>query len=198
MSHAPANNYFGFQYGNGANNYNGADNGFGGWFSYNGTFVNANSTSIQTVNGAGDFAFEMDCCPDYEIVRCWTAMDCSGNTVEHCQTISFAPIADGNDGNVAEQPSYEAEADKGGHVTVYPNPAVDQTNFVFKAVESGKAMIEIYDLAGDKVASVYTASVEAGNEYKTTFNAGSLATGVYMYKLVNGNSVEMGRLIIKK
>ncbi|MFM9003924.1 MAG: hypothetical protein ACKOSR_00185, partial [Flavobacteriales bacterium] len=34
LAHAPANNYFGFQLGDGANNYNAADNGFGGWFSY--------------------------------------------------------------------------------------------------------------------------------------------------------------------
>ncbi|MEZ4798233.1 MAG: hypothetical protein R2809_00350 [Flavobacteriales bacterium] len=38
LSHAPSNNYFGFQKGDGANNYNGADNGFGGWFTYNGFF----------------------------------------------------------------------------------------------------------------------------------------------------------------
>ena len=44
LSHAPSSNYFGFQLGDGANNYNGADNGFGGWFTYNGTFVNGTQT----------------------------------------------------------------------------------------------------------------------------------------------------------
>ncbi|MFM7726344.1 MAG: hypothetical protein ACKO7B_06565, partial [Flavobacteriales bacterium] len=43
LVHAPSNNYFGYQLGDGANNYNAADNAFGGWFSYNGSFrANAN------------------------------------------------------------------------------------------------------------------------------------------------------------
>jgi hypothetical protein len=198
LSHAPSNKYFGFQLGDGANNYNAADNGFGGWFTYSGSFVNANSSAIQTVTGAGDFAFELDCCPEYQIVRCWTAMDCSGNMVEHCQTISF----EGSDIieviNPTTPESTEAEVSKESNVSVYPNPATDQANFEFSAVETGKATIDFYDLAGARVASIYTASVEAGNEYKTTFDAGTLATGVYTYRLTNGSTVEMGRLIISK
>jgi hypothetical protein len=125
-------------------------------------------------------------------------MDCSGNMVEHCQTISF----EGSDIieviNPTTPESTEAEVSKESNVSVYPNPATDQANFVFSAVETGKATIDIYDLAGARVASIYTASVEAGNEYKTTFDAGTLATGVYTYRLTNGSTVEMGRLIISK
>jgi hypothetical protein len=67
LVHAPSNHYFGFQLGNGANNYNGADNGFGGWFSYNGIFRTQYEDQLLNVSGAGDFALELDCCPDYVI-----------------------------------------------------------------------------------------------------------------------------------
>jgi hypothetical protein len=188
--------------GDGANNYNGADNGFGGWFTYNGTFVNGTSNavapSVSNVNGGGDFAFELDCCPDYSVVRCWTSMDCSGNVVEYCQTISWEGSSNNGGSIQPVEPISSVEAAKEAMLAVYPNPAVDQATFVFKAAETGKSTIEIYDLAGSRVAMIYQNVVEAGNEYKTTYDASNLATGVYMYRMTNGNTTEMGRLIINK
>jgi hypothetical protein len=83
-------------------------------------------------------------------------------------------------------------------IEVYPNPAVDQATFIFKAAESGKTMIEIYDLAGARIAMIYSNVVEAGTEYRTTYDASALATGVYMYRMTNGSTTEMGRMIINK
>ncbi len=199
LNHAPSNNYFGFQLGNGANNYNAADNGFGGWFTYSGTFVLPNQTSISTVTGAGDFAFELDCCPDYSIVRCWTAFDCSGNEVSHCQTITFAGSTFNDDPIAPVAPSEETAAlEVATAVVVFPNPATDMTNFVFTASENGKATIEIFDLAGARVGMIYASEVVEGTEYKTSYETSNMATGVYMYRLTNGGKVEMGRLIINK
>jgi hypothetical protein len=201
LTHAPSSNYFGFQLGDGANNYNGADNGFGGWFTYNGVFVNGTVAGIapttSNVNGGGDLAFELDCCPDYQVVRCWTAMDCSGNTAEYCQTISFegSTVTPA----IAVETATTTVADsKESMIEVYPNPAVDQATFIFKAAESGKTMIEIYDLAGARIAMIYSNVVEAGTEYRTTYDASNLATGVYMYRMTNGSTSEMGRMIINK
>jgi hypothetical protein len=199
LSHAPSNNYFGFQLGDGANNYNNADNAFGGWFTYSGTFVLPNQTSISTVSGAGDFAFELDCCPDYSVVRCWTAFDCSGNEVSHCQTITFAGSTNNDDEVAPVTPSEEVAAlEVAPAVVVFPNPATDMTNFVFTASENGKATIEIFDLAGARVGMIYASEVVEGTEYKTSYETSNMATGVYMYRLTNGGKVEMGRLIINK
>lgn len=85
LEHAPDNLFYGFQVGAGANNVN-LNYGMGGWFSYDGVF-----NGVE-VDGTGDFAFDFDCCPQYEIERVWTATDCSGNTTVFTQTIFFEDL----------------------------------------------------------------------------------------------------------
>jgi hypothetical protein len=90
LTHAPSNEYFGFQIGVGANNYN-TDNGAGGWFNYSGVFLyEGQPVTGGQAGGIGDFAFGIDQCPDYSIVRTWTAIDCAGNTSSCSQTILFS------------------------------------------------------------------------------------------------------------
>ncbi|MFM7729339.1 MAG: hypothetical protein ACKO7B_21755, partial [Flavobacteriales bacterium] len=123
LSHAPANNYFGFQLGDGANNYNAANDGFGGWISYNGTFRTSSTAAFSNISGAGDIALELDCCPDYSIVRQWTAIDCSGNSVTCSQTISFSPTAAGNQGQSTTNNEAISTERFGTSINVAPNPA---------------------------------------------------------------------------
>jgi hypothetical protein len=105
LTHAPSNEYFGFQVGDGANNYNG-DNGAGGWFLYggDGDMFLENGVAILSGNfaqqGIGDFAFRVEDCPGYSIMRTWTAVDCEGNQSTCSQTITFASL----DNNVAGNP----------------------------------------------------------------------------------------------
>jgi hypothetical protein len=58
----------------------------GGWFFYEGMF------NGEAVDGSGDFAFDFDCCPQYQIERIWTATDCGGLTTSFTQTIVFADL----------------------------------------------------------------------------------------------------------
>jgi len=200
LVHAPANNYFGFQLGDGANNYNGADNGFGGWFSYSGSFRANSNQNFSNVSGAGDFAFELDCCPDYTIERQWTAVDCSGNTSTCTQTISFSADAPSNGGNEG-QATINTEAtsnERTSTIVVAPNPANSNALFTFKAAYAAKTSLEVFDLTGKKVADVFMGTVEAGASYNVNFNVSDLATGMYTYRLTNGSDVKIDRLIINK
>ncbi len=99
LHHAPSGYYYGFQVGVHANNLNG-ENGIGGWFTGEGELVE-NGVSQGDVSFSGDFAFDIDCCPRYEVVRTWTATDCAGNMTSWSQNISFANLlADDNNPNV--------------------------------------------------------------------------------------------------
>ena len=202
LVHAPSNNYFGFQLGDGANNYNGADNGFGGWFTYSGSLMVDNIAMGQggIVTGAGDFAFELDCCPRYEIVRCWTAYDCAGNVVSACQNISFegSTITDAiqpNNGNSEE----EIATDKGGiTLSVFPNPANENATFTFSSALKGRGKLEVFDVTGAKVAELFNNNIVDNTEYRVDLNVSVLSRGIYTYRITNGIDTEVGRLIVTK
>ncbi len=201
LNHAPANNYFGFQLGSGANNYNNASNGFGGWFSYNGYFQVNNTpygNNGGNVTGAGDLAFELDCCPQYYVVRQWTASDCSGNSSTCTQTITFNNQGNSNPQMPGQQSKPTMATDVVSTVSLAPNPAIDNTTFSFVPSSKGKSTLEIMSMTGAKVADVFVGTVEAGVEYKVTYNVSQLATGMYMYRLTNGDHTEVGRLIVSK
>ena len=80
-------------------------------------------------------------------------------------------------------------------VSAYPNPFRDNVNFVIASPESGKAVLEIYNLFGQKLQTVYEGFIYAGRSQVVQFNAGTTASAVLIYKLrINDNQVT-GRII---
>ncbi len=202
LSHAPSNFFYGYQVGVAANNVNG-NYGNGGWFYYEGSIVEPGLEPYE-VSGAGDFAFDADCCPTYEIVRTWTATDCSGNSISVSQTISFedlesAPITEGNGHNVNQSDVVESKGGSNVNIhKVYPNPAMERATFEFNVENDGRVVIAIYNLSGQQVATIFNQDVIGGTTNKVEFEAGNIAEGVYLYQITNGDSVITDRLIIKK
>ena len=197
LTHAPASEYFGFQLGEMANDRN-CNYGAGGWFSYNGIFRTQYEDQLLNVSGAGDFALELDCCPDYVIEREWSVYDYCGNYASCLQTISFSSNTGSNGGNTTIASEAVVSSKEGSTVAVSPNPANNNATFTFKAAYAAKTSLEVFDMTGKKVADVFVGSVEAGAEYRIDFNVGNLATGVYTYRLTNGTEVTIERLIISK
>ena len=199
VTHAPANNYFGFQYGDGANNLS-SGNGLGGWFNYGGVFLYNGQPVVSgggNISGAGDFAWEFDCCPDYYIVRCWSAMDCSGNEVSWCQTITFEDL-DGNIGggdDLIAEPQFEKDGII-SIVSVQPNPATDKSVITFTSELNGNLSLQVMDMTGRVVGDLFNNKVEAGLVYRADFNAISLESGTYMVRLSNGYEQKVERIQI--
>jgi hypothetical protein len=198
LVHAPANNYFGFQLGDGANNYNGAY-GFGGWFTYSGTFlVNGEQvTSGATVSGAGDFAFELDCCPNYTITRCWTAWDCTGNMVEYCQNITYGDMDNTFGDEVISAPVAARKGDI-AIVGVQPNPATEKSLISFSSEVDGKLSLQVMDMTGRVVANLFNNEVNAGVVYIADFNVAAIESGTYMIRLSNNSEQKIERIQVVK
>lgn len=67
----------------------------------------------------------------------------------------------------------------------YPNPFNPSTNIAFNIVEAGNISVDVFDLSGKKVATVYNGHMEAGT-HNMMFDASNLASGTYVYKMTNG------------
>ena len=86
ISHTPIDNSIGWQHGIGANNV-GPHLGLGGWMAFDGFYQNVSLDVSEEVQGAGDVAVDLNCCPTYLFTRTWNATDCAGNEASFSQEI---------------------------------------------------------------------------------------------------------------
>jgi hypothetical protein len=80
----------------------------------------------------------------------------------------------------------------------YPNPFNPTTNITFSLANSGYTTLKVYNILGNEVATLFNGNGEAGKLYIIKFDATKLSTGMYIYKLQNGNNVEVRKLTLVK
>ncbi|MGB5847849.1 MAG: T9SS type A sorting domain-containing protein, partial [Ignavibacteriaceae bacterium] len=68
----------------------------------------------------------------------------------------------------------------------YPNPFNPSTNIKYNIPESGIVKLAIYSMLGEEVAVLVDGMVQAGF-YEVTFDASSLPSGAYFYRLQSDN-----------
>jgi hypothetical protein len=79
----------------------------------------------------------------------------------------------------------------------YPNPFNPTTNISFTLGQGGHASLEIYDLLGQKVATLVDGTLPAGH-HVTSFTATDLPSGIYIYRLQAGQEVRSRTLTLIK
>jgi hypothetical protein len=84
-------------------------------------------------------------------------------------------------------------------VDVFPTSFSESTNFhvLASAIKFGKCSLEIYDLNSNKVQTV-NLPVSNNKEISYTFHKGNLATGMYIYRIWNDDTILYeGKLVIQ-
>jgi len=79
----------------------------------------------------------------------------------------------------------------------YPNPFNPSTKIKYSIPENSFVNLSVYNLLGEKVASLVDERKEPGN-YSVTFNAGNLPSGIYIYRLTAGNYEATKKFILLK
>jgi hypothetical protein len=77
----------------------------------------------------------------------------------------------------------------------YPNPFNAQTNISYTLPERGPVTLSIYNLLGQKVATLFEGVQEAG-EHKVVWDAAGAPSGVYFYRLAADEYVETRRMVL--
>jgi hypothetical protein len=79
----------------------------------------------------------------------------------------------------------------------YPNPFNPTTTIRYRLAESTAVTLTVYDMNGRVVSTLVNDRQNAG-EYTVAFDASSLASGVYVYRLVAGSHVFTQKLTLIK
>ena len=79
----------------------------------------------------------------------------------------------------------------------YPNPFNPSTTITYSVPKSTLVNISVYNIVGDKVATLVNMWKDAGN-YSLEFHKEKLASGIYFYRMKAGNFVETKKLILLK
>ena len=79
----------------------------------------------------------------------------------------------------------------------YPNPFNPSTVISYSIPKAANVTLKVYDVLGREVATLVN-QFQNANSYKVNFNASSLSTGVYIYKIVAGNYTMTKKMLLLK
>ena len=79
----------------------------------------------------------------------------------------------------------------------FPNPFNPSTTIKFSIPKSSFVTLKIYDISGREIQTLVNNNLPIG-AYNFTFDATEISSGVYFYKIVAGNFIEIKRMALVK
>ena len=133
-------------------------------------------------------------------------------TTTDIQSYSYADskVASGNYTYRLKQMDFDGSFEYSSEVTVvvtvplefvleqnYPNPFNPSTVIKYSIPENGFVTLDVYNLLGEKVASLVNGVQDAGR-YEIRFDASKLASGIYVYSLKSGSFNSDKKMLLMK
>jgi hypothetical protein len=145
---------------------------------------------------------------DNGTTRTWTAVDASGNSNTCSQTIPAAAPAPPAQTSVSNNSSSTQNAattavptpsisNNGGDIIIKatPNPFSNEVNFHFVSEIGGQANLDIYNMLGIKVASVFNGKVDVGIPYNVKYRPAKWSGDQLIYRITVAYKSVSGRLL---
>ena len=80
----------------------------------------------------------------------------------------------------------------------YPNPFNPSTIIKFAVAETQKTELKVFDILGNKVATLFNGIADGNKVYETEFYADNLSSGIYFYRLETETKVENRKMLLVK
>jgi hypothetical protein len=80
----------------------------------------------------------------------------------------------------------------------YPNPFNPTTEIQFTVPSSGRAVLKVFNVLGQEVATLFDGEAAVGMVHQAQFNASNLASGIYFSRLEFGGKVQMKKMVLLK
>ena len=84
------------------------------------------------------------------------------------------------------------------NVSIHPNPINSAGTISVLSVNDENMTVELYNIAGQKVSSVFKGDVKAGEITKLEVDATSLNNGIYMVKVITNNQIQNIKIVVNK
>jgi hypothetical protein len=79
----------------------------------------------------------------------------------------------------------------------YPNPFNPATQIHYSIPQSSYIALKVYNLLGQEVATLFEGIRQPG-KYTATFDGRGLSGGVYLYRMIGPNFVDMKKTLLLK
>jgi hypothetical protein len=79
----------------------------------------------------------------------------------------------------------------------YPNPFNPSTKINFGLKKAGNVEVTIYNILGNKIATLLNGFQSAGN-HSVIFDAAKFSSGVYLYRIVTNEFIQTRKMILEK
>lgn len=80
----------------------------------------------------------------------------------------------------------------------YPNPFNPQTTISYSLLRTGIVTLKVYDVSGREVVTLLNKQRTAAGNHEVSFDAASLPSGVYLYRLEIGNFSDTKKTLVLK
>lgn len=80
----------------------------------------------------------------------------------------------------------------------YPNPFNPSTEINFSVEKLGYTTLSVFNVLGQKVATLFNEVAEPGKNYTILFNAENLPSGIYLYQLQSGSNAAVKKFLLLK
>ncbi len=83
-------------------------------------------------------------------------------------------------------------------LTSYPNPTPGSSEVVFMIPETGATRVEVYDMNGRKIKTLFNQTAQEGLQYKLDFDGSYLPNGIYIYKMTTSKETMIRKFMIAR
>lgn len=84
------------------------------------------------------------------------------------------------------------------HMDLWPNPARNEAFVTFQSINTGFTSIELCDLTGQVVSTVYKGSLASGVKHTFEIDVHNLSDGMYLCRVISDNDILVKRLGVVK